>query len=39
MMSGQSSQRIPSVIAGKIRSHQEVQGHHQLVLPNQSIRI
>jgi hypothetical protein len=35
MMLGQSSQRIPSVIADKIRSHQEVQGHHQLVLPDQ----
>lgn len=39
MMLGQSSQRIPSVIAGKIQSHQEVQGHHRLVLPNQSKRI
>ena len=39
MILGQSSQRIPSVIAGKIRNHQEVQGHHQLVPPYQRKRI
>lgn len=39
MMLGQSSQRIPSIIAGKIQCHLEVQGHHKVVLPNQSKRI
>ena len=34
MMPGQMSQKIPSVIAGRIQSHPEAQGHHLLLCPD-----